>query len=100
MHLAPVWLTDVLARVEEMMKQWQKLREHTLQRNKQIEDTLDVSERFWDDLTGLQVSVTIAVISGYLSNFALVIGYYSSWAIWMRSPSNRVYLVDTIVTIT
>ena len=36
------------------MKQWQQLRSATLERNKHLEDTLDVSERFWDDITGLQ----------------------------------------------
>jgi ABC-type transport system involved in cytochrome bd biosynthesis fused ATPase/permease subunit len=40
-------------KVDELMKMWTNLRAATLQRNKQLEDTLELSERFWDDVNGL-----------------------------------------------
>ena len=45
------------SKVDNLMDMYSKLKEETENRNKVLEDTLDVSERFWDDLNGLVTSL-------------------------------------------
>ena len=43
----------VKSKVDVLMKMWTNLRTATLQRNKHLKDTLELSERFWYDVNGL-----------------------------------------------
>lgn len=46
-------VTDVKAKLRDLVSMFEKINDAAQERNAVLEDTLEVSDKFWDDLQGL-----------------------------------------------